>query len=240
MKNGRVALLVPSRGRPKAFARLVDSFLANGTGYSDLILRNGEADPVKDEYAMFEGIPGVIRVVGTDQGFNSFGTAGYNPAQEDLWERFSDYSAYISIEDDCVLETPGFDQWLLAEFDRFPGRVGLIELYDRSQTIHCPCLSAEWCDALGYLFLPGVGEHGFHQVLQLAQADPPQYLVGTGAHFTHYPHLREYGYTGNERKGALATPGIPEQFHQQAIMLARWRQQHFRGAKDALLRKAGQ
>lgn len=242
MANGRLAVLVPSRGRPKVFARFLDSFLEHNAGLADVILRVGDTDLQKDAYNRFIGIPGLVHVVGPDEGFNSTwaGTAGYNPAQQDLYERFPNYAAYLSIEDDTVLHDDAFDLSLLQELDKFSGRVGLIELYDRSQTIHCPCVSAEWCEALGYLFSPEVGEHGFYQLLQLAQTEPVQYLSGRGvAQFTHYPHLREYGYTGDERPGALAQPAVTEAFKSQARALVEWKRTSFRQAKDALLRKAG-
>jgi hypothetical protein len=237
MKNGKLAILVPSRGRPTTFARFMASWMATTSGASDLILRNGEDDPLADLYAAFEGTPNLIRVLGTDRGFNSVGgNAGYNCAQQDLWERFPDYSAYLSIEDDCILHTPNFDTMLLRMFDDYPGRVACLELYDRSQTIHCPCLSAEWCDALGFLFHPDVGEHGFYQVLDLAMTYPAQFGKAVSVQFTHYPHLREYGYNGDERPGALSQPAVVEAFKHQARALVNWMSKNRQSAKAALMR----
>lgn len=204
--NGRLAILVPSRGRPQSFLRLMESFLKTTTGCADLILRNGDADPRYHEYSSFEGFPHVIRVVGPDTGFKSSwrGTAGYNPAQQDLWKRFPGYAAYLCIEDDCVFHTQDWDRWVLSSFDVFPGRVGVTELYDRSQTIHCLAMSAEWCGALGYLCHPDLAENAFEQTVVLANMSPKQIQGARGkAEFTHLPHVRAYGYTGNERIGAV-------------------------------------
>lgn len=199
----RLALCVPSRGRPKVMARFVASFYRCHTpGVSDLIIRNGEKDT--SDYTMFDDLgPEVIRFVGPDDGFNTtwVGTAGYAPAQQDIYERYPGYDAYLCIEDDTVLETPGFDTWLLAEFDKFPNRVGMIELYDRSQTIHCQCFSKEWLKTIGYLCIPAVGEHAFE--VSRALAGQAFLRPGVGAEFTHYPCVRSYGYTGDERAGAV-------------------------------------
>lgn len=240
MKNGRLAICVPSRSRPLAFARFLDSYLATAHGYADVLLRNGEADPLKDEYAVFEDCPGLIRVVGTDEGFNSVsGNAGYNCAQQDLWERYPDYSAYWSIEDDCVINTPGFDTQLLSMFDDFPKRVGLLLPHDWSNTIKCPVMSAEWCDALGWMFDPQVGEHGFNQVLHLAQMYPAQFAKAVSVQFTHQPLLRNYGYTGNERPGSMEQPEVVNKFYEQTALYDEWMQNRARADK-AKLREAAE
>lgn len=215
MSNGRLAICVPSRGRPRTFARFLDSFYRHGSlGLTDVLLRNGERDPLRDGYSMFEGMPNVIRVVGPDDGFNTtwVGSAGYAPAQQDLYERYPDYSAYLCIEDDTVLETNAFDDWLLARLGDFPGRVGMIELYDRSQTIHVQCFSAEWCRAVGHLCNPEVGELAFELALRLANS--AFYRSGKGgAEFTHMPLLPQYGYSGTERPGALSMPEVVSNFY---------------------------
>jgi len=240
VNNGKLAICVPSRGRPLAFARFLDSFLETSDGAADVLLRNGEADPTKDEYAVFEDVPGLIRVVGTDEGFNSVsGNAGYNCAQQDLYERFPDYSAYLSIEDDCVLHTRGFDTQLLSMLDDFPGRVGCLHLYDRAQTIHVMCVSAEWCSALGWFFDPQVGEQGFNQMLNLAQRAPAQFAKAVSVQFTHFPHLRSYGYTGNERAGALEQPAVVRSFYDQEAMLNDWMHNRAHADKAKLVAKAG-
>jgi hypothetical protein len=189
-------------------ARFVASFYRCHTpGVSDLIIRNGEKDT--SDYTMFDDLgPEVIRFVGPDDGFNTWdSTAGYAPAQQDIYERYPGYDAYLCIEDDTVLETPGFDTWLLAEFDKFPNRVGMIELYDRSQTIHCQCFSKEWLKTIGYLCIPAVGEHAFG--VSLALAGRAFFRLGVGAQFTHYPCVRSYGYAGNERAGAMENGNEP-------------------------------
>lgn len=203
--NGRLAILVPSRGRPLTFARFATSWIWATAGCSDLILRNGEADPRRHEYECFEKLPNLIRVVGPDDGFKSTwpGTAGYNPAQQDLWTRYPGYDAYLCIEDDTVLHTPGFDRWLLDTLKEYPNRLGVIELYDRAQQIHCLTLSNVWCDTLGYLCHPDLGENAFEQTLLLAHEVKLIRGAKGYAEFTHHPHVRAYGYTGDERRGAV-------------------------------------
>lgn len=213
--NGKLAICVPSRGRPKTFARFLASVYQHYTPeLSDIIVRNGENDDSKDLYKQyFAGLPGVIHFVGPDSGFKTSvdGTAGYCVAQQDIWERFPDYSAYLCIEDDCVLESSGFDRWLLDRLDKFPNRVGMIELVDRANQVQCQCFSAEWCNALGFLCHPDVGEPAFK--LSVYLATPGLIARGEGAQFTHRPLL---GDTGAERSGSPKwTDGTVARFYQQ-------------------------
>ena len=240
--NGRLAILVPSRGRPRTFARFVESWAMTSSGVSDILLRTGEADPLASAYEAFDEIPAIIRTHGPDTGFNSTwaGTAGYNPAQQDLYTRFPNYAAYLCIEDDCVLETPGFDAWLLRAVKGFPGRVGVIELQCLSppdRNCFCLCLSDGWCRTLGYLCHPDLGENAFEQTIVLANMPPLMIRSGKGgAEFTHHPHLRDRGYTGDERPGALAQPDVVAAFtEQEDMMFNQWLPLHAHTEKGKLI-----
>lgn len=234
MTNEKLAICVPSRGRPKTFARFLESFYRHASpGLSEVILRNGEHDPLKDEYIPFTEMPSVIRFVGPDSGFKTSvdGTAGYCVAQQDIWERFPFYSAYLCIEDDCVLESPGFDRWLLDRLDKFPNRVGMIELVDRANQVQCQCFSAEWCNALGFLCHPDVGEPSFKLATYLAT--PGLLTRGEGAQFTHRPLL---GDTGTERSGSPKwTDGTVARFYQQEeYMNSVWLPKHEKALRNKL------
>lgn len=221
----RLALCVPSRGRPRVLANFVESFLSRRTGCSTLIIRNGEKDTA--DYSAFDDLgPDVIRVVGPDDGFNTtwVGTAGYAPAQQDIYERFPDFDAYLCIEDDTIIETRGFDERLLKGFDRFPNRVGMIELFDRTQTIHVQCFSKEWIAAVGHLCIPAVGELAHEVSIALAPC-----WVDMDTQFTHYPCVRAFGYTGNERAGAVETNNADlrnRYYQQRAWVFNEWLPQH--------------
>lgn len=215
--NGRLAICVPSRGRPRTLERLVQSWIGLSAGCSDLIVRNGEADPSRDDYREFDSVPNLIRYVGPDDGFNTtwVGTAGYAPAQEDIYRRYPEYSAYLCLEDDTVLHSRRFDAAILAAIAALPGRVGVVKMHDRSQTITCLAISDSWCKALGYLCCPEIGETAFLQTVALA-SNLMMLHDGHGyAEFTHLPHLRDYGYEGNERPGAMTMPDVVNRFHEQ-------------------------
>jgi hypothetical protein len=83
-----------------------------------------------------------------------------------------------------------------------------------------------------------VAEHGFYQVLQLAMMYPAQFGKAVGVQFTHFPHLREYGYAGDERPGALSQPAVVSTFHEQARLLVNWMSKNRQTAKAALLKAA--
>lgn len=181
--NGRIALCVPSRGRASILARLVRSFQQTTSGNADLLIRNGEKDPTCAEYAVFDGIDSVIRVVGTDDGFG-WPTATYCLAIEDLRLRYPDYSYYAMMEDDCTLLDSGWDKWLIDAFETFPNRVGVIHLVDVSNQIHALAASAEWINAVGHFMCPELREEAFDGLMRLAGSSMKQ---GTGARILHRP-----------------------------------------------------
>ena len=217
--NGRLAILVPSRGRPLTFARFLESWAADSAGVSDIILRNGSFDPLVDSYLDFEGFPNLIRYVGNDAPYKDSmtGNAGYLPAQQEMWERFPGYAAYLSIEDDCVFEEKGFDKKILAQFLLFPNRCGMLRLHDHSDEIECYAFSDVWCNALGYLWPDVAGETGFKVMPVIAEE-----LIRKGPAFRHLPLLRSHGYTGNERSGSLEIPGIVEKFMREGMRMESW------------------
>jgi hypothetical protein len=206
-------------------AELLRSFTETHTpGLSDLIIRNGSSDPTAPEYQNYSiAVPDVIRYIGDDEPYRGSitGNAGYCPAQQEMWERYPGYAAYLTLEDDTVLHTKGFDRNLLATFDFFPGRVGYVQLYDRAQTIEVQCFSAEWCNALGHLCNPEVGETAFI-LSRLLAGEKMMMYAGERAEFTHYPLLKEYGYTGDERPGALSMPEQVAKFRKQEAEMLVW------------------
>jgi hypothetical protein len=62
------------------------------------------------------------------------------------------------------------------------------------------------------------------------------YLSGAGAQFTHLPCVRAYGYTGNERQGAIEQPEVMRNFFDQEAALSTWIDKHFVEYKLRLIR----
>jgi len=232
MTNGKLAILVPSRGRPRKMAELLRSFTETHTpGLSDLIIRNGSADPTAPEYQNYSiAVPDVIRYIGDDDQFaarSMTGDAGYCLAQQEIWEQYPGYAAYLTLEDDTVLHTKGFDANLLKMIEEFPNRIGMVLLHDRAAQIEAQCFSAEWCNLLGYLCNPEVGEAAFMLSTITAKAIPAMFRhSGPQAEFTHKPLLREYGYEGNERMGAMSRPEQVAKFRVQEAAMHEWRKEH--------------
>jgi hypothetical protein len=217
--NGRLAILVPSRGRPITFARFAETWLARTAGCSDIIVRNGSDDPSAPEYAEFDGIPGIIRYVGDDGLFRDTitGNAGYLPAQQEMWEKYPGYAAYMCTEDDTTFEETNFDTTLLALFNNFPNRVGMVKCLDLACQIEIQCFSDTWCNALGWLWPKEGGEPFFNAMPVLADG-----LATLGPAMCHHPLLRSHGYTGNERRGAMETPDIVAKFHGETRRMEGW------------------
>ncbi len=168
--NGRLALLVPSRGRPAVLADLIDSFEKTHTpGLSDLIFRNGEDDPIWSEYLTYEDHPTIMRVLGSDKGFG-WPTAGYCLAIEDLRHRFPHYSYYAMMEDDCLLLEKGWDAEVIRLINEDPQKLRVVHFTDVSNQIHAMATSAEWINAVGHFLAPELREKGFDGLLTLAKS----------------------------------------------------------------------
>ncbi len=236
MTNGRLAILVPSRGRPLTFLRFVESWLATTAGCSDIIVRNGTADPCYHEYDSFEGLPNLIRYVGDDAPYagSITGNAGYLPAQQEMWERYPGYAAYLSIEDDCTFEEKGFDKTLLDMLSFYPNAVGCVRMTDLANQIEVYCVSAGWTSALGWMWPSEGGEPAFKIMPYIC----PSLYRADGPRFCHHPLLRSHGYQGHERRGALETPGIVEKFHGEGTKMEQWLFENITRLHDTLMKAA--
>jgi len=124
-------------------------------------------------------------------------------------------AAYLTIEDDCVIHTPGFDRLLLEEICD-----GVLELKDRSGTITVQCFSRLWCSRVGSLCIPEVGEHAF-RVSKMIAEKAGKYRHST-VEFSHLPLLRNYGYEGDEREGALQQKDVVAAFERQGEKVDSW------------------
>ena len=200
--NGRVAILLPSRGRRPELDRLLASFDATHTGHADIFVRNGEHDPTLAAYADLVH-PRVTRIVGTDTGFGIWPDAGHCYAMEDLWRRNPGYSVYTMMEDDCTFPDAGWDQSLLAGFDQFPNRVGLLQWVVSGGPALIFAASDAWTSALGYFQYPPLGEAGYHGLQELARGDWSSLVLVVSA---ATPTARASTTTASRRAGRTASP----------------------------------
>ncbi len=189
------------------------------SGASDVIVRCGSHDPELEGYHYLASFPEIKHYVGDDDPYKDSitGNAGYLPAQQEMYERYPGYSGYLSIEDDCTFEEKFFDRRILDLFDRFPNRCGMVRLHDLAQQIESYAFSDVWCNALGCLWPAKAGEPGF-KIMPVIAGN----LITQGPRFRHRPLLRSQGYTGDERRGALETPGIVEKFHGEGERMELW------------------
>jgi hypothetical protein len=104
----KLALIIPTKGRPELYQRFKDSWLQNGSDYSDIY-------PVidADEYSIYG-----------DQAFAIYTPKGYglvdklNHAANKLKNRYK-YIGFAA--DDIVIKTPDFDKLIVDEFETSPG-----------------------------------------------------------------------------------------------------------------------
>lgn len=157
--NGRVLVMCASRERPDSLVRMVSSVKSTSDNADVVVYLDDD-----DRYNYPKTIPGATVVVGPRHGqctsLNSI--AHHNPG----------YSAYGAATDDCIFETPGWDEWVLGRASGFPAGIGAIspycELYGR---MDFPWVTGEWLKVAGR-FVPMNVRHFYWDVaLELVGED---------------------------------------------------------------------
>lgn len=109
----RVAVLIPTRGRPEAFQRAVASVRATSKAevlaYCD--------DDENHQLGIYSNIV-VGPVIGCAKSINVL-------AAEAL-RLYPDVDTLMMMPDDAVMETPGWDEYLVDEMNKFPKRIGVV------------------------------------------------------------------------------------------------------------------
>src|SRR3990172_13104632 len=104
----RIAVLCPTRDRPKDFAKLADSMLATSK-LADLIAYIDD-----DQIELYRGVGESDRV------FRHHGARkGPVASANELVRRYPKYAMYGLITDDSVLTIPAWDEWVLEAVKAF-------------------------------------------------------------------------------------------------------------------------
>lgn len=134
----RVAVLCPTRDRPDGLARLASSL---GTRASLFAYVDGDQRDLYDN------------VVAENLSYCVGERIGPVASANALVQRFPDFDAYGLITDDAVVTTPGWDQWLLEVFRRYPYAV-VSPYHNMGNHVDMPFVSRQWIETVGWFACP--------------------------------------------------------------------------------------
>lgn len=96
-----------------------------------------------------------------------------------LLEIFPGYDIYGLMTDDSEFSTPGWDDYLVDAFTRFPGRIGVVSPdHAHGPWVNFPYVSKEWIGIVGYFVHPGVHHFCWDTVVEmLGEASKIEYAT---------------------------------------------------------------
>ncbi|HLC20937.1 MAG TPA: hypothetical protein VJM10_02360 [Candidatus Methylomirabilis sp.] len=156
MNQGKVLVVCATRDRPYKLGDLIRSLL-DTSEKADLAIY---IDDDQDALYPLDVPDRVRRHVGP--------RVGPCVSLNELVKAHPGYEAYGAATDDSTFATPGWDQWVLAQVDKFPGRVGVMSPFHRAPTpvmfsyvrphirtrMDFPWATRRWIEALGWFTHP--------------------------------------------------------------------------------------
>ena len=137
----RICVLCPTRDRPDGFLRLAESIRKT----SDKVDLWGYVDD--DQVEMYGSVPRDMFYVGPRCGpvESANKLARYQPG----------YDVYGLMTDDCVVETSGWDQWLLDVVSKMPNKICVVSPYhNHGAHVDMPFVTKEWMKQTGWFACP--------------------------------------------------------------------------------------
>ena len=168
MSAGRVLVICPSRDRPHALYRMIDSFLRTSTHAKLVVVIDEDQTGMYDLSGFGERVSVVVKSPARS------GPAGtYNS----VWST-TPADVYGALTDDCEFLTSGWDDVVLEIRERMPGKVGLIApwsnvkdpegtVIDEIDYVQFSFITREWGAALGYFTYPKCLAYAWDTILEV-------------------------------------------------------------------------
>jgi hypothetical protein len=150
-----IGVLCPSRGKPEGLKRLIGNVQRTAQSAEVLAyIDEDEWDSYKD------ALKGTQYIIGPRVGL----VASVNA----LVQAFPSYSTYILAGDDVSIGPKGWDVWLERQFERFPGRLGVVSAHHNGWDVcNFPALSREWIATVGHFAWPLCKHYTFDTIIQV-------------------------------------------------------------------------
>lgn len=153
--------MTPSRGRPESLKRMASTARQTALGSLEIIVWLDACDPKLTEN---------LRVCREEKMLYQIGPR--DVIHSSRWDRclpLASGDLLFHLNDDVILGTPGWDEMVEQEFEKYPDRILMVhgdDLYIQREHFGChPIIHRRWLDAVGY-FIPDCfdGEYGDHVV----------------------------------------------------------------------------
>lgn len=178
--KSRIAVLVPTRDRPFEFIKCLQS--------ADNLATN----PIKVfGYLDEDDVRGLDIYADCIIGPRVGSATAMNMLASEAILRYPEVDTLVMMTDDALMETPGWDDFLLSELDKFPKRLGVVSPHlsrdDGAHRVDMPSISKELFQFLGFyahprfmhFFWPGVLD-AISEGLCLTKATKEQYSIHHG------------------------------------------------------------
>lgn len=139
-----ISLLLPSRGRPQIFQRMVDSARATAHREIEVIVRLDSDDPTADQYK----IDDADVLVGPREVLSVMWNECYAEAGSDI---------VMHCGDDIVFQTDGWDDLVYAAFEEYPDKIAFVHGQDLCGPPNFGThgfLHRRWVETVGYFVPP--------------------------------------------------------------------------------------
>lgn len=152
--NGRIAVLCPTRDRVGGLAKLVDSVHETSTRATVIACIDD------DTRYLYRQEPGSI--------YHYLARSSPAVKVNHLVQIETEYDVYGCLPDDSWITSPGWDEWMLDQIDRFPGRIGVVSArHNGGPSVNFPFVSRKWIDTLGWLACPDTHNYVWDTVLEI-------------------------------------------------------------------------
>lgn len=176
-----VAIMVPTRDRPKELAHLVGSALQTSPDVRVLAYID------QDQRQLYQWVdehcpPNLIVHWGV--------RVGPVAAANQLVREHPEFDAYGFFCDDVRVTIPGWDKVVLDKLGAMPGGVGVVAPAHARKDVDFPFVSRKWIEALGWYCQPGLYHWGWPSVIAaLGEGSQTLYQATPGEFWFHHDIL---------------------------------------------------
>lgn len=152
-----VLVICPTRNRPELLEKTYQSMVRTSTIATLAIYID---DDQVEQYAAFRDRPRLIMESGP--------RVGPAPAVNKIVERHPGFGVYGLITDDSEIETPAWDEYVVAEISRMPGHIGVVSaMHPFGDWVNFAYVSNRWISALGWFACPGMVHFCWDTLIEL-------------------------------------------------------------------------
>ena len=189
-----LSLILPTRGRPDGLARFLGSLAAHTVRRDavEVILVMDDDDPASIEFQWDESFRVVRRVVPRGQTMGQLNTAGYE---------VSTGTNVMLVNDDIVVQTPGWDEQVFTAIRNHPDGVFLVHVNDgifQERLCTFPLVSRRFCELAGSICPPEyrryrIDDHIYNVFNLLSVLGKNRILYLPDVRFEHHNFVQQAG-----------------------------------------------